>query len=434
MAHPPQSMRDVARVYGQVLTGVEQSWVNLAANAAQQGGGSATGGNSANNPPEKLPDAAAEELRQVLYALGSPAVVKIDEAWRIFDRVAQNELHKLRKSADEWRVSSPAAPPRAMTMVDAAKPVEPHVLVRGNPGRPGKQVPRQFLQVLCDGPPKPFAKGSGRLELAEAIASRDNPLTARVFVNRVWQQHFGAPLVRTESDFGLRSDPPSHPELLDYLAATFMEAGWSVKRLHRTIMLSSTYQQTSDDRPECRAADAENRWLWRANRHRLDFEQTRDAILAAAGRLDTTLGGRSVNLFSKPYTTRRAVYAFIDRQDLPGMFRIFDFASPDVSTPERPRTTVPQQALFVMNSPFVVEQARQLAKRAQEVSPKDDAGRVRALYRIVLARAAEPEEVDLALRFLAAGGDAKTSASPDYSAWDQYAQALLETNEFMFVN
>jgi Protein of unknown function (DUF1553)/Protein of unknown function (DUF1549)/Planctomycete cytochrome C len=463
VAHPPASMRDVARVYGQVLASTEKAWLELTQRPAPKdgsgnvGGGNAggSGGKPSTNPPEKLPeklpDASSEELRQVLYAHGSPAAVEFDDARRIFDRVAQNEITKLRKQVDELKVNSPAAPPRAMTLVDAAAPQEPHVFIRGNANRQGKQVPRQFVPLLCDGPARPFVKGSGRLELAEAIASRANPLTARVLVNRVWQHHFGAPLVRTESDFGLRSEPPSHPKLLDYLAAAFMDEGWSLKRLHRLIMLSSAYQQASGDRPDCRAIDAENRWLWRMNRQRLDFEATRDCILAAAGRLDATLGGRSVNLFAQPYSTRRAVYAFIDRQDLPGLFRIFDFASPDVSTAERPRTTVPQQALFVMNSPFVIEQARHLAERAKAAAPGDPAERVQALYRIALARAADPEEVELGLRFVAAasagsaaGSDGGAAAvttntqpaasSASSSAWNQYAQALLLTNEFMFVD
>jgi len=453
VAHPPTSMHDVAHVYGQLLESTDKSWTELTkAPNAKDAGGNAVGAGAGNgdtpggggkpaaNPPDKLPDAAAEELRQVLYALGSPAAVKIDDAYRIFDRTTQNEVTKLRKQVDEIKVNSPAAPPRAMTLVDAVTPHEPHVFIRGNASRQGKQVPRQFVQVLCNGPAQPFKKGSGRLEMAEAIASRENPLTARVFVNRVWQHHFGAPLVRTASDFGVRSEPPSHPELLDYLAATFMDDGWSLKRLHRAIMLSSVYQQTSVDRPDCHEVDAENIWLWRMNRQRLDFEATRDAILAAAGRLDTTLGGRSVNLFSQPYTNRRAVYAFIDRQDLPGLFRIFDFASPDVSTAERPRTTVPQQALFVMNSPFVIEQARRLAERAQASAPVDSAARVQALYRLALARAAEPDEVELGLRFVAAaGGEAKPTSTTEKStatasAWNQYAQALLLTNEFMFVD
>jgi hypothetical protein len=280
---------------------------------------------------------------------------------------------------------------------------------------------------------KPFAKGSGRLEMAEAIASRDNPLTARVLVNRVWLHHFGAGLVRTPSDFGTRSDPPTHPALLDWLATNFMDQGWSIKKLHRMILLSSTYQQTSDERPEGVAADPENRLLWRMNRQRLEFEAIRDAYLAVSGKLDPAVGGRPVELWKAPFSLRRAVYGYIDRQDLPGVFRVFDFANPDVSNDQRPKTTVPQQALYAMNAPFVLEQVRQLAARPEIAGEADPAKRVAALYRIIFARPAEPEEIELALKFIQsppAAGDSPSKLSP----WEQYAQVLLSTNEFVFVD
>ncbi len=150
----------------------------------------------------------------------------------------------------QWQATSPGAPPRAMVLQDAPTPVTPHVFLRGNPHNPGPEVPRQFLEVLAGEKRQPFRDGSGRLELARAIAAKDNPLTARVMVNRIWLHHFGAGLVRTPSDFGLRGDPPTHPELLDWLAATFVEDGWSIKKLHRLILLSSTYQQATSDDPQ----------------------------------------------------------------------------------------------------------------------------------------------------------------------------------------
>ena len=212
---------------------------------------------------------------------------------------------------------------------------------------------------------KPFTNGSGRLDLAKAIADPKNPLTARVFVNRVWMHHFGKGLVGTPSDFGVRCDPPTHPELLDYLADRFVKDGWSVKKLHRLILLSDTYRQRSDDRPECVKVDPENRLLWKFNRQRLDFEAMRDSMLAVAGRLDVTIGGPAVDLLAQPFVPRRTVYGFIDRQNLPGLFRTFDFASPDTHAPQRYTTTVPQQALFLMNSPFAVQQAKAIAARPE---------------------------------------------------------------------
>ncbi|HVU86852.1 MAG TPA: DUF1553 domain-containing protein [Pirellulales bacterium] len=429
---PPDSMLDVARTYGDVLAEVEKQW-----RAAQTPAVAASG--DASKPPERLPDDAAEQLRQTLYAHGAPAAVPADEARRVFDRATQNELNKLRKSVDELKINSPAAPPRAMVLNEQPTPHNPHVFLRGDPAHPDREVPRRFVQFLAAEPGKPFAQGGGRLEMAQAITSADNPLTARVMVNRVWMHHFGSALVRTPGDFGLRSEPPTHPQLLDYLARWFIDEGWSLKRLHRLIVLSNTYAQSSDDRPECRAVDPENRWLWRANRRRLDFEAMRDSLLAAAGRLDTALDGRSIDIWAQPYSTRRSVYAFVDRQDLPGIFRMFDFASPDVSTPQRPTTTVPQQALFGMNAPFVLEQARHLAARPEVAAATDPAAKVQALYQAALGRWAEADEVQLGVQFLAHVQPAATAGAPvdqaaRLSPWEQYAQALLLSNEFMFVD
>jgi hypothetical protein len=250
-------------------------------------------------------------------------------------------------------------------LVDSATPVEPVIFLRGNAGSPGPKVERRFLTCLApDNKPAAFQHGSGRREMADAIASRDNPLTARVWVNRIWAHLFGKGLVTTPSDFGVRGTPPTHPELLDWLACELMDDGWSTKRLIRRIVLSSTYRQASDDRPECIAADPENALLWRANRRRLDLESLRDTLLLVAGRLDETIGGPSVQLTAAPFSTRRSVYGFIERQNLPAFFRTFDFANPNTHTPERPQTVAPQQALFLMNSPFVIEQATYMSARS----------------------------------------------------------------------
>jgi hypothetical protein len=340
-------------------------------------------------------------------------------------------MAELLREVDSFKANSPAAPPRAMVLNDAIQPTNPHVLIRGNPGRPGKEVPRRFLQVLSPAEAPAFQKGSGRLELAQAIVNPSNPLTARVIVNRVWMHHFGKGLVATPSDFGARGALPSHPELLDFLAMTFIEEGWSLKKLHRRILLSNAYQQVSDDRPEALKFDPENQWLWKMNRQRMEFEPMRDALLAAAGRLDPALGGRPVDLFSRPISTRRGVYGFIDRQDLPGTFRVFDFASPDVSTPMRPQTTVPQQALFGMNSPFVVEQARALAARPEVAAAGGSLDKVQALYRLIYARAGDADEVAVGMRFL----DAPPEVQPPlYTVWQygfgEYDEATKQVHGF----
>jgi mono/diheme cytochrome c family protein len=368
-----------------------------------------------------------------LGGLAGPGAAVVRRPERLLNRADRNESNQLQKKIDQLKVNSPAAPPRAMAVADAPRPTEPVVFLRGNPGNRGPAVPRRMPEVIAGTQRKPFTDGSGRLELAKAIASPDNPLTARVFVNRVWMHHFGNPLVRTPSDFGTRSDPPTHPELLDWLARRFVEDGWSVKRLHKRMMLSAAYQQASYTRLELLQADPENRLLGRANRKRADFESLRDGLLAVSGKLDRTLYGRSVDLFKRPYTTRRSVYAFVDRQNLPGTLRAFDFPSPDLHSPQRPVTTVPQQALFLMNSPFAAEQAKAVAARREVAWAFTADERVKRIYRAVLGRNPTADELTLATEFLATAGKSKP-VTGQLGPWELFAQVLLLSNEFAFVD
>jgi hypothetical protein len=329
----------------------------------------------------------------------------------------------------ELHAQHPGAPPRAMVLLDNARPMQPRVLVRGNPGHPGPTVPRQFLGFLEGEKRKPFAKGSGRLELAQAMVRPDNPLTSRVMVNRVWLHLFGHGLVRTPSDFGLRSEPPDQPELLDYLAADFQDQGWSIKRLIRQIMLSEVYMQSTRQEAPRVALDPDNRLLGRMNRRRLDLEAMRDALLFVSGQLDMTRGGPSVMIFeAETASNRRTLYGLIDRQNLPGLLRTFDFAIPDQHSPQRFTTTVPQQALYFLNSEFVQKQARHLLARPEVQAQTDTAGRIRLLYQLIYAREATSEEVQLGRQFLA---EAKGAKQPP---WEQYTQVLLMANEFLFVD
>jgi len=322
----------------------------------------------------------------------APPDLPAAEVRRIIARHLDNQTvkHRQELAALEWQ--HPGAPARAMALEDLPEPHNSRIFIRGNPGNPGAEVPRRFVAVLAGPASLVFTNGSGRLELARAIASRDNPLTARVFVNRVWSWRFGTPLVATPSDFGIRTTPPEHRDLLDWLAASFMDQGWSIKQLHRVMLLSSTYRQAS-------LTDPENRLLHCFPRQRLDFEALRDALLAVSGKLDLTPGGQPVDILGEPFSGRRTVYGFIDRQNLPGIFRTFDFANPDVSSAGRFTTTVPQQALFLMNSPFVIEQARALAAAVE--SPGDaPPERIHALYARTLQRAPAPDELELALAFV----------------------------------
>lgn len=409
---PPATMKDVAQRYGEVLNAVEQEWQALVKSG------------KALTDPDKL------ALHKIFHGDNAPPDLKpgtFNDLQLLPDRASQGAFQNLRKEVEKWRATGPGAPPRAMVLEDLPTPPQSRVFIRGNPTNLGEVVPRRFVGFLSGAKPKPFQKGSGRLELAQAIASRDNPLTARVIVNRVWLGHFGAGLVRTPSDFGLRSEPPSHPELLDHLATYFMDNGWSLKKLHRLIMLSKAYQQKSDDRPECQAADADNRLLWRMPRRRLDFESLRDAMLATAGRLDPKVGGPSVGDLASPGSTRRTLYGHLDRLNLPGLFRTFDFPNPDATSPQRDVTTVPQQALFLMNNALVQECSRNLLRRPEIATEKDMARKVERLHRLLYGRMPQTAEQAIARDYLAA-------ESHSDAAWQRYAQALLLANEFAFVD
>lgn len=388
----PENLKELAGLYSKLFEDVDKKWQAKLEEHKKNGG---------DNPlPSALEAPEDEAIRQLLYAEDSPAHVPEGELARMFDVPAAQKSRRLRRNLEELDATHPGSPPRGMVMVDKEVPVTPKVFLRGNPGNHGPEVPRQFPAIVSIPTRQPFSKGSGRLEMAEAIASPNNPLTARVLVNRVWQQYFGNALVATPSDFGVRSEPPSHPELLDYLAARFMKEGWSLKKLHRLIVLSGTYQQRSDETVEGERIDPENNLLWRMNRRRLDFEAMRDGLLAAAGNTDPTPGGHGVDLTKEPLSNRRTVYAFIERQNLPSIFRTFDFANPDSTSPQRFATTVPQQALFMINSPFVAEQARHLMRREEIVRAPGDRRKIQALYEAVLQRAPRPDELQLGLAFL----------------------------------
>jgi hypothetical protein len=363
-----------------------------------------------------LTDPSDDELRSLVS--GPKALPPLDRApealEEFFDIPAGYQVSYLKSKIARWENAAPAAPARAVILEDAPPKEGPRVFKRGNPGNPGEAVPRQFLEVLCGSRREPFRNGSGRLELARAIASAENPLTARVMVNRVWHHHFGAGLVRTPSDFGLRSEPPSHPELLDWLACRFVSDRWSIKELHRRIVTSNVYRQSCADDPSARRVDPENRLLWRMNPRRLEFEALRDSLLAAAGALDLAVGGPAEVLTAQPFSRRRSVYGFVDRLNVSNLLLSFDVANPVSHSPQRHTTTVPQQALFMMNSPFLLEQARRLAARPEVKAETTTAGRVQAMYRLLFARSATEVETAAARRFLEGSAP---GAPPAPSAW-----------------
>ena len=369
----------------------------------------------------RLRTSPPEEVKGVLQGLGVGALAEGDARAKLLPFFAADErerLGRLETSLDALRKNPPPMPEFAMALGDRKDAHDGVVFKRGNPGNRGEAAPRRFLKALSKGERPLWTDGSGRLELARAIASKENPLTARVFVNRVWQGHFGQGIVRTASDFGHQGEKPTHPELLDWLAATFMERGWSMKGLHRLMVTSATYRQRSGTAP---AGDSENRLLSVMPRRRLDLEAMRDSLTMASGGLDVKeIGGHSVDLWSRPFTGRRAVYGYVERQNLPGVFRTFDFASPDTTSPKRFYTTVPQQALFFLNSPFVVERAQALAGLPEVAGAKDEAQRVRRLYLRVLGRLPDAAETAAGVAYLGRGAPSALRGvwSYGYGGWD----------------
>jgi mono/diheme cytochrome c family protein len=436
-AAAPISMYEVADRYADLLTEINKKWLAKLKEAEEK----------KEPAPVALDDPQEEAIRQVLYGADSPCVTpdaSMAELNDFFIVLDGEKVWKLQREVDHLLVESPAAPKFAVVMRDRKYPVEVNVLKRGNPTTPGEHAPRQFLEAIAGEDRRPFERGSGRLELAESIVDPKNPLTARVIVNRVWQGHFGEGLVRTTSNFGVRGDSPTHPELLDWLAKRLVEEGWRLKPLHRRIMLSEAYCRSSfgpsDPKAlaKCEKRDPENRLLWRMNVHRLAFEEMRDSMLCAAGSIDQTVGGRPAELFDGSFR-RRTIYGTVDRQYLPNLWRVFDFANPDLHVGQRADTTVPQQALFFMNHPFVVEQAKKLAERTASAEKKD---RVEQMFRFAYQRPPTDEQSAAALAFVEEASDSdaandsgeKIDPKIQLDPWQQLAQALLSSNEFMYVD
>lgn len=327
---------------------------------------------------------------------------------RTRDPQKRQELVRSQREVDreiaDLDATSPGAFPRANVLFDVPRSRDYPVLLRGEVKNTGPVVPRRFLEILSPDPKhRPeWHNGSGRLEFAEAIVDPKNPMTARVLVNRIWQQDWGAGIVATPDDLGNQSAPPTNPELLDYLAARFVEDGWSIKKLQRLIVLSSAYQQSAANNPKYAELDPHNQLLWRFNLRRLDFEEMHDALLAITGELDPTMGGRPVFITSEDFAKRRAIYTTIDRRNPPELLTQFDFPSPDVESGRRYETIVPQQALFLMNSPMVVEAARKLVDRPVFAQLQNDTDRVTSLYLAVYQRWPTPQEIALGLRYVKA--------------------------------
>ncbi|HTL29065.1 MAG TPA: PSD1 and planctomycete cytochrome C domain-containing protein [Tepidisphaeraceae bacterium] len=486
-AVPPDSLKsidDVAQVYGQLFASIDSQ---------------------AKEYLEKCRISKAPEIHgydddlvelfnnpvdiEVAANLTTDRLTEIAPTLPVVNRKGYDEL--ILGEINEFLLTDPGSPPRAMVVADSPKPHNSPIFIRGDAAQRGQVVPRRFLEVLSPKVRKPFTNGSGRLELAEAIVDPKNPLTARTIVNRIWMHHFGQAFVRTPDDLGVQCEDPSHPALLDYLARRFMQDGWSIKKMHRLIMLSSVYQESSETNSEYENIDPDNRLLWRANLRKLDFEAVRDSMLVFTGELDEALGGKPVNLTDEPYSDRRSVYGYIDRGKVPELMSQFDFADPDMANSKRTSTIVPQQALFYMNSPMAVNVARKVTRLPEFTNASTLDDRVKALYTVLYQREPQPKEIEFARAFLKdAGLKNLDSANPttqpslamqkqrerearieeammekqrekfqetmakqkhnnrstiknsdgdfvlrkQLTPWEQYAQALLFTNEIAYVN
>ena len=424
---PLTSMADVADRYASLLERIDAEWRE----AAKQ-----------NPERERFSDRSKEQVRLALYQEGAPGTLTLEEA---FDYCTLDESVELRKHFAEvervflkdWDKTSP----RPMMLEDIPESRPQRIFLRGDSKRLGDVVPRAVPESLGLDQALGIESGSGRLELAKAITSPRNPLTARVIVNRIWGWHFGRGLVSTPSDFGFRSELPSHPALLDYLAHGLMQGQWSLKGLHRQILLSATWQQASEGRPKLRAKDPTNRFLWRQNRRRMEFEVMRDSMLFVAGHLESRPGGPPIRISpDSPAHKSRTLYTFIDREKLEDLFRVFDFPSPDITASERPRTTVPQQSLFLLNSPFVLNQASALVREGMKALASDSVLSVKGelvkwLFERVYQRVPNSDEMDAVIQFLDSRGEFPDQLDEEGKhPLVALAQTLFLSNEFLFVD
>ncbi len=361
-----------------------------------------------------------------------PAVL-LFRGWELKRRLGpamQEYLTQLDAQIDEAKKAIPKYPFVNGT-ADVPKPEDVHLNLRGNPHNLGDPVPRKFLAVLSSPDAKPFANGSGRLEFADTLVQ--TPIFTRVIVNRVWKWHFGTGIVNTPDDFGVRGDPPSNPELLEYLSAEFQKEGMSLKKLQREIMLSAVYQQSDVESPEAHEKDAANRFYSHFSRQRMDAETLRDSVLFASGDLNLKdVSGPSTDF--GPDNTRRTVFCKVSRFRLNQYLEVFDFPNPGFSADQRFSSNVPLQRLYFMNDAFIYGQAGKLTDRVYPQST--DEARIKQLYLILLSRQPTEKELSLGETFVKT-----TPEKPGYTvdgepvtAWKEYARILLSSNEFEFIN
>jgi hypothetical protein len=434
----PNSLSEVAAVYGKVFAEQQRLWLRSLLETSDE---AASGGTVLpdDHPQHQIINSPSHrQIRNHLYAPGSPFDISDEDAVRLTNRTINDLISGKKGAIHQLNLASPGSPPRAMIVQEDSMPKDTHIFLRGNPLARGATVQPKFLSALSGDRTPLYENGKRRLGLARSVISDGNPLTARVLVNWAWQNHFGSGLVRTPDDFGTRGQVPTHPELLDYLADQFRKNGWSLKWLHRTIMLSRAYHQGAIENERSRQVDPENQLLWRMPRRRLDFESMRDSMLAVCDELDTSMGGRPIDLNASPAIPRRSVYGFVNRDIIANLMSTFDAANPNACTAKRPETTVPQQTLFALNSDFIQDRASRLASLTKQAKPVSDEDRIVGMVRRVLCRTPTESEVGKAKKFLREAVPATTTADgaaldPE-RGWILLAHALMASNEFTFLD
>ncbi|MAR08883.1 MAG: hypothetical protein CL681_02770 [Blastopirellula sp.] len=426
----PARLLDVADAYGQLFAEVQKQWMTALLEASLEAGVGAKVVPDQDAQHEAINSAVNSQLRRHLYEPGTPTAMPRELATTLLNRTVRDNLSGKRGAIHNLQLTSPGSPPRAMALEESGSPQPFRVFRRGNPIEQGDVVTAHFLTALMPeaGQPPEFPDGQRRLALAQSMVDSDNPLLRRVIVNWVWQHHFGRGLVATPDDFGARSQPPTHPLLLDHLAVCFEQDGWSLKKLHKRIMLSDVYQQAAREDVASRERDPANHLLWRMPRRRVEMETMRDAMLAVSGELNvSTVGGRPFDFLSQPVVPRRSVYGFVNRDIISPLASTFDAANPASCTAKRSETTVPQQTLFALNSTFIQDRAKAFAGRSARL--KDEEARVKFLYRRAYSRDPDDDELKASLQFVRTGaGDAADDR------WEQLAHVLLAANEFVFVD
>jgi cytochrome c553 len=387
-----------------------------------------------------------EKLRKKRKPVKADTAATKDEVEARASRL-EERVKELQQKIEALKEKAPPPAPKAMSVTEQESPQDGHVHIGGGVRNLGPRVPRGFLTVLSSealaSTPTMVPGESGRLQLARWLASPRNPLAARVMVNRIWHHLIGVGIVRTTDNFGVAGERPSHPKLLDYLALRFIEEGWSIKRLIRHIMVSRVYQLSSlpDHEPGDEQRDPENRLLRRAHRKRLDVECLRDAMLAVSGRMDFKAGGltiRKISRYDLGYqfdTRRRSVYVPAFRNSLLEIFEVFDAANPNLVTGRRNVSTLATQALYLLNSPFVMEAARhageELLSASNSTAPKpDDAARIKEVYRRTLGRRPAAKELELSLEYIAE----LRSLEGELAAWAGLYHSLFASVDFLYLN